>query len=167
MNHIRGLFQRSIAESAAPLHLGYVALFRPASVGDAGSTAQEVEEIPAKKNIDVHCICGSALLLITPAVPLAQSTPPGVRAISRSSAQMGSCRDPGEQNPQRVRRLSFIHFFFLNTVEGTVIKAEITHRSRTQGIWSTAVDCDVSTSKHRRTNLRNTPCPNLHLLVTF
>jgi len=35
---------------------------------------------------------------------------------------------------------TILHFSFLDTVESTVIKAEIAHRARVQGIWSTAVD---------------------------
>jgi hypothetical protein len=50
---------------------------------------------------------------------------------SKKGSRWGSFSDPGEQNPQRMRRLSSI-FSFLNTVESTVIKAEIVHRSRVQ-----------------------------------
>jgi hypothetical protein len=87
----------------------------------------------------VRCICGSAPLLITAAVPLAQNRPPGVRAISRWSAQMGILQRSRRIEPAK-NAPTILHFSFLNTVESTVIKAEIAHRSRVQGIWSTADD---------------------------
>ena len=70
-----------------------------------------------------------------------EQTPAQLRAAPPRtwSAQMGILQGSRGTEPAK-NALTILHFSFLNTVESTVIKAEIAHRSRVQGIWSTAVD---------------------------
>jgi len=71
-------------------------------------------------------ICGSAPLLITTAVPLAEST---CRAFVQSYVRRlrwGSCNDPGNRTH---KECADVRSFFLNTDESSVA-----HRSRVHGI---------------------------------
>ena len=54
-----------------------------------------------------------------------------------------------------------VHSFFLNTAESPVIKAEIAHRSRVQGIWSTAGDlcCFEFETRHNEVAYQSVPKP--------
>ena len=65
-----------------------------------------------------------------------------------------------------MRRL-ILHFSFLNIVESTVIKAELAHRF--EGARDLVHNCRplLFRLRHDITNLRNSPCPDLHLVMTF
>jgi hypothetical protein len=106
----------------------------------------------------VRCICGSALALATNIKHLA--------GCSCNLTLVGADGEPSAipGNRTGTECADYPLFSFLNTVENTVIKAEIAHRSRVHGIWSTF---DLSTSTHDTTNLRISPCPDLHLVMTF
>ena len=59
------------------------------------------------------------------------------------------------------------HFSFLNTVETTVTNAELRTDRGYKGSGPRLSTFDVSTSTYEITNFRISPCPNLHLVMTF
>ena len=92
--------------------------------------------------------------------------PAGRSAISRWSRRWWILqRSRGTEPAKNVPTI--LHFSFLNTVESTVIKAELAHRF--EGARDLVHSCRflLFRLRHDITNLPNSLCPNLYLLMTF